>query len=116
MFTNRNRILFPKSHEHARQGTHRLPKQKTLYVTLESTANCDVSIEMTQNKKIEDFEVHHVDYEEKKAVDLASSKHSADPSQESVSPYPGKESTKQIRNALMHMLGTNEAQTNAFKA
>ena len=66
--------VFPKTHEYARAGVQRLPKKKTLYMTLESNANCHVSISMTQNRKVDDLEVYHYHEEEpSKPEDVAAS-------------------------------------------
>ena len=53
-FENKTVCVFPQQHVNAKPGMIRIPKNQILYVTLECTETCQVSISMTQNKKTQD--------------------------------------------------------------
>jgi|FrelakmetLWP11LW_1041352.scaffolds.fasta_scaffold432424_1 hypothetical protein len=44
-------MVFPQQHENLLPNLLRFPKNKVLYITLESTMDCVVAITMTHNKK-----------------------------------------------------------------
>ena len=46
--------MFPKAFANAKAGKQRLPKTKILYVTLESTANCEIAARLEDNAPVDD--------------------------------------------------------------
>ena len=58
MATCQRTVVFPISQEDLQPNMIRYPKNKVLYLTLESDQDCNPSVKMTQNKKdIEDIAI-----------------------------------------------------------
>ena len=51
MATCQKTVIFPISQENLQPNMLRFPKNKVLYLTLESDEDCNPSVKMTQNKK-----------------------------------------------------------------
>ena len=53
MATRQNQVIFPISQEHMQPNMLRYPKDKILYITIESDVDCCPSIAVQHNKKEE---------------------------------------------------------------
>ena len=81
-------------------------------MTIESSINCFVALTLSQNKKVDDFEVSKYREHGSSQEDLVSEKPDTAAPQEEA----GALSTKKTINAITQMLGMDESKLNATKA